>query len=734
MGAHMGRMRRTAAALVVALLGALAAACGSSPVAQSPVAAVSAVVPAGAHLVHPAPPTPSAASCTDSIAPPSTMPAPGAMPAGSWMARIQAHGHLVAGVDQNTFLWGYRDPVTGELTGFDIDMVRAVSQAIFGSPDRVTYVVVPNADRIRAVQDGEVDLVAETMTVNCERARSVDFSSVYYQAGQRILVPLGSSITGPGDLGGKRVCAADSSTSLQNLVGPSVAKGVQVWAVPNETDCLVMMQQGQVDAISTDDAILLGLAAQDPTTRIVGPTFSQEPYGMAISKAHPEFTSFVNGVLAAERSDGAWAQTYAEVLGPYAGGATPAPPVATYRAGTVSRVTLAELDASDRRAAVHRRADHRQPGDVGRRPDPTGAGRVHVPARSHPRVLDGGEGWHRAALAGSAGPARPARTPGHRTGHPDDRVPGAGPGRGRTAGGPLGRAGDGQLPLADRGAGGDGPSDDRRGGVGDVDDLRRHRRGGRPGGDGLVHDRAGAGRAGCRGPPPRGGGGRLGRIGPERTRPGPPDTPGGRGAVRAATRSTSTTTRCRRSGGWWSAPPRSWPSRWPPVASSTTTGRPPGTRSTGVPADSPRRGAVCAEVAPKVAGSERWDDDLDRRATGIDALRAELDDPGVAASTPVAVRHQLAGVRRRAGELEDEVADIVRTACDRVALRDELRGRLDAYRAKAAALGRAEDLVLDDAYGRARDALYVAPCDLDEATRLTEDYQRSIRSGARGEP
>jgi polar amino acid transport system substrate-binding protein len=333
MAARSNGLRRAVPVLVVTVVAVVATACGSGPVSEPPVAAVSDVLPAGAHIVHPTPPTPSAASCTDSIAPPSTMPAPGAMPAGSWMAHIQDRGHLVAGVDQNTFLWGYRDPVTGELSGFDIDMVRAVSEAIFGSPDKVTYVVVPNADRIRAVQDGEVDLVAETMTVNCDRARSVDFSSVYYEAGQRILVPLGSAITGPADLGGKRVCAADSSTSLQNLVGPSVAKGVQVWAVPNETDCLVMLQQGQVDAISTDDAILLGLAAQDQTTRIVGSTFSQEPYGMAISKAHPEFTSFVNGVLAAERADGAWARTYADVLGPYAGGATPAPPVATYRAG-----------------------------------------------------------------------------------------------------------------------------------------------------------------------------------------------------------------------------------------------------------------------------------------------------------------------------------------------------------------------------------------------------------------
>jgi polar amino acid transport system substrate-binding protein len=253
------------------------------------------------------------------------------MPAGSWMAHIQAQGYLQVGVDQNTYLWGYRDPATGELTGFDIDVLRLISQAIFGSPDDIRPTIVPNADRVAAVQSGEVDVVAETMTINCEREQSVDFSTVYYEAGQRILVPVNSAISGPQDLGGKRVCATKGSTSLQNLVAPSMPAHIQTWAVDNETDCLVLLQQGQVDAVSTDDAILEGLAAQDPNTRIVGPAFTQEPYGLAISKAHPDFTSFVNGVLATARADGAWAAMYSKWLGPFTGGVVPLPPAATYR-------------------------------------------------------------------------------------------------------------------------------------------------------------------------------------------------------------------------------------------------------------------------------------------------------------------------------------------------------------------------------------------------------------------
>ena len=322
------------------MAGLLLAGCASAGTsAPAPVAA--AVLPAGAHVVHPAATVEATTDCGDptaSIAPPARMPSPGAMPAGTWMAAIERRGYLIAGVDQNTYLWGYRDPTTGQYTGFDIDMLRQVSQAIFGSPDRIRFVVVPTADRQQAVASGQVDIVAETMTINCAREDSgpypVDFSTVYYLAGQAILVPSNSTITGPQDLGGRRVCATEGSTSLVNLAALHLARPVTLWAVPDDTDCLVMMQQGQVDAISTDNVILQGLEAQDPNTRLLGPPFTSEPYGMAISKAHPEFTAFVNGVLADERADGTWAAVYARWLAPFTGGVVPVPPVATYRSGS----------------------------------------------------------------------------------------------------------------------------------------------------------------------------------------------------------------------------------------------------------------------------------------------------------------------------------------------------------------------------------------------------------------
>jgi polar amino acid transport system substrate-binding protein len=247
------------------------------------------------------------------------------MPASSYMAAIFDRGYLIAGVDQNTLHWGYRIS-SGPLAGFDIEMVDQVAQAIFGPKweGHIQYKIVANANRIPAVTSGQVDIVAETMTITCARQEAapgskpkpasccVDFSTEYYDAHQGILVPSDSPIQNAAELAGKRVCAAQGSTSLINLTG-SVPAARQV-AVVNQTDCLVLLEQGQVDAISTDDTILEGLAAQDPNVRLLKGTLHDEPYGMAISQQHPEFTRFVNAVLAQERSDGEWKAIWTSIF------------------------------------------------------------------------------------------------------------------------------------------------------------------------------------------------------------------------------------------------------------------------------------------------------------------------------------------------------------------------------------------------------------------------------------
>lgn len=238
--------------------------------------------------------------------------------AGSWAARIRARGYLIAGVDQTTYHFGYLDPLNGQVEGFDIDMIKDVAAAIFGlgldSPalaQHIHFKAIDDAQRIPDVENGTVDIVAHTMTVNCARMQDVDFSSIYYDAKQRVLVnALASGATAPdlAQLGAahQKVCATTQSDSVAQI---QAAHAIAV-QVPYWSDCLVLLEEGQVAGISTDDSILYGMQAQDPDTVITGPSLEDEPYGLAISKAHPDFVRFVNAVLAADRANGQWAKSY----------------------------------------------------------------------------------------------------------------------------------------------------------------------------------------------------------------------------------------------------------------------------------------------------------------------------------------------------------------------------------------------------------------------------------------
>ena len=255
------------------------------------------------------------------------LPAPGQMPSASAMARIQRAGRLVVGVDQNNFRFGYRDPKTGNLVGFEIDLAREVARAIFGSPDKVLFRAITTADREKAIQEGRVDIVIRSMTMNCDRWQRVNFSTEYFSAGQAILVARDSQIKDLAGLAGKKVCAATGSTSIRNIAAK--APDAKPVSASDALDCLVLLQQLQVDAVSTDDAILAGFAEQDKGTKILPGRFTEEPYGMAIKKESVDFVRFVNGVLERLRTDGTWTRLYKTWLS--ALGPTPQPPSPRYR-------------------------------------------------------------------------------------------------------------------------------------------------------------------------------------------------------------------------------------------------------------------------------------------------------------------------------------------------------------------------------------------------------------------
>ncbi len=318
--------RLTLGVVVVTLFGALLAGCSSSVYETTALPSPSAAPTTAAPSASPTSP-PACANPLASYAPP---------PAGFKgmlqspdISNIEKRGRLIVGVSADTLLLGARNPISGKVEGFDIDMAHLVAKAIFGDANKLELRVITAADRIPVLQDKSVDLVARNMTINCARWEQIGFSAEYYRSGQKVLVPLDSTATSLADLAGKRVCAPAGSTSLDKL--KDFPKVIAVSA-PTHTECLVRFQQAAVDAITGDDTVLAGLVAQDPYAKVVGKAFTSEPYGLGMNKEHTDLIRFVNYVLAQAEADGSWKASYdkwlAAALGP-----APAPPVANYGRG-----------------------------------------------------------------------------------------------------------------------------------------------------------------------------------------------------------------------------------------------------------------------------------------------------------------------------------------------------------------------------------------------------------------
>lgn len=320
----MTRIKLYRKSLLAAALAAvmLASGCSSSEYAATPLPTKA--TPAPPSAVPPAAPQ----SCGNPLAsyqPNGALAGPENLPGG--LSRIKARGRLIAGVSADSLLLGSRNPISGAIEGFDIDMLRAVSTAIFGDPNKIEFRVISSAQRLPVLKDGTVDIVARNMTINCDRWKEIAFSTEYYQAGQKVMVPLGSTAQTLNDLAGKRVCAPAASTSLDQL-----RKFPKAIAVPADTHtgCLVLFQQGKADAITGDDTVLAGLAAQDPYAKVTkAKAFTSEPYGLGMSQDNPDLVRFVNSVLEQMRTDGRWKASYDRWLAPDLGPA-PAPPKAVY--------------------------------------------------------------------------------------------------------------------------------------------------------------------------------------------------------------------------------------------------------------------------------------------------------------------------------------------------------------------------------------------------------------------
>lgn len=231
----------------------------------------------------------------------------------SYMDTIKSRGFLIAGVKNDVPLFGQLKPGATAPEGFEVDLMKELAAKIFGDPSKIKLEKVESKTRIPMVQNGQVDVVAGTTTVTDERKQQVDFSDVYFKAGQSLLVKKDSPIKSVEDLKGKKVATAQGSTSVKNI--RAKAPDAEILEFTTYTECFLALKQGRVDAMTTDNSILLGFAKDDPNYVLTGGLFSDEPYGLVMQKGHPEWVQFVNDWLKEIQKSGKFAEIYKKWFG-----------------------------------------------------------------------------------------------------------------------------------------------------------------------------------------------------------------------------------------------------------------------------------------------------------------------------------------------------------------------------------------------------------------------------------
>ncbi len=242
---------------------------------------------------------------------------------------IRDRGKIVVGIKHEPGL-GLRNPATRRFEGFDVAIAELMAVGIFGGTresvgDNIEFVETLSKNRESAIDNGNVDIVVATYTINDERKQVVDFAGPYLVSHQDIMVAAAdSSIAGVADLNGRKVCAVSGTTSATNLT--QKAPQAELTLLDTWTECAEALAAGQVAAVSTDDVILAGLVANGGGAfKIVHAPFSDEPYGIGLPKGDASFRAFLNDRLQEIERSGEWADAFAASLGTL-GLKTPPPP------------------------------------------------------------------------------------------------------------------------------------------------------------------------------------------------------------------------------------------------------------------------------------------------------------------------------------------------------------------------------------------------------------------------
>ncbi|MGE8036941.1 transporter substrate-binding domain-containing protein [Lysinibacillus sp. NPDC093692] len=221
----------------------------------------------------------------------------------SALEAIKANDKIVWGVKNDTKLFGLKNPSTGEIEGFDVDIAKEITKIILGDETKVEFKEVTSKTRIPMLNNGDIDAIIATMTISEERRKEVDFTDVYFEAGQSLLVKKGSKIKSIDDIDSStKVIAVKGSTSAINI--REKAPKAQVLEFENYAEAFTALKAGQGDVLTTDDSILYGMASEDNSFELVGGKFTEEPYGIAMKKGNDDFVKAVNDALAELKSNG----------------------------------------------------------------------------------------------------------------------------------------------------------------------------------------------------------------------------------------------------------------------------------------------------------------------------------------------------------------------------------------------------------------------------------------------
>ena len=238
--------------------------------------------------------------------------------------KMTKRGTVIIGVKNDQPGLGYLNPKTNKYEGFDVEIARLIAAKLGFDPDtKIQYMPIPSAAREQAIINGQVDYYVGTYTINDARKKQISFAGPYFIAGQSLLVKADDqSITGPNTLQGKRVCSVTGSTPIRRVREQNLTD--KIVEFQNYSQCVDQLLAGQIDAVTTDDAILKGYAAQDPQhLRVVGQPFSEEPYGVGLPHDDNALRAKVNDILEAASRDGTWKQIYDGTLGASGSDATP---------------------------------------------------------------------------------------------------------------------------------------------------------------------------------------------------------------------------------------------------------------------------------------------------------------------------------------------------------------------------------------------------------------------------